>query len=233
LRGTGTHGRHARLRATAIGTAALAVAALLGACGESSSDSSERAGNYPVKVTEASFPAEQHVGQTSLLKLAVRNTGKHAVPALTVTINLKGKGGAGSAIPFSVHDPQTGLANADRPVWVLAASYPRLEGSADPGGATTSSSKTYGFGPLAPGKTVAAVWKLSAVKEGSYTLVYGIDAGNGGEAKAVNQSGDPVGGTIVADVSTDLPETEVNGAGEIVEITEGAKAGTKKKGPAG
>jgi hypothetical protein len=205
------------------------VAVLLGACGESSSDSNERAGKYPVEVTSASFPAQQDVGQTSLLKLAVRNTGKHTVPALTVTINLKGEGGEGSAIPFAIHDPQSGLANADRPVWVLAASYPRLEGSSDPGGATSSSSKTYSFGAVKPGKSVDAVWKLSAVKPGKYTLVYGIDAGFDGEAKAVTKNGVAPGGTIVADITTSLPETEVNGAGEIVEIQETGKGG--KSGP--
>jgi hypothetical protein len=208
------------------------VAVLLGACGESSSDSNERAGTYDLTVTKASFPAEQHVGQTSLLKLAIRNAGKHTVPALTVTINIKGKGGDGSAIPFSVHDPQAGLANADRPVWVLAASYPRLAGSANPGGATTSSSKTYNFGPVAPGKTVAAVWKLSAVKEGEYTLVYDVDAGVSGEARAVTKGGVAPGGTFVTDISTELPNTEVNGAGEIVEVPERGKSGAKK-GPAG
>jgi hypothetical protein len=208
------------------------VAVLLGACGESSSDSSERAGSYPVEVTSASFPAKQDVGQTSLLKLAVRNTGKHTIPALTMTINVKGKEGEGSAIPFAIHDPQPGLANGDRPVWVLAATYPRLEGSADPGGASTSTSKTYSFGAVKPGQSVAAVWKLSAVKPGKYTLVYGIDAGNSGEAKAVTKGGVAPGGTIVAEISTELPETEVNGAGEIVEIQESGKNGGKS-GPTG
>jgi hypothetical protein len=208
------------------------VAVLLGACGESSSDSGQRAGKYPVAITGASFPAKQHVGQTSLLKLAIRNTGKHTVPALTVTIDVKGKQGEGSAIPFAVHDPQAGLANADRPVWVLAATYPRLEGSADPAGASTSSPKTYSFGAVKPGKSVAAVWKLSAVRPGKYTLVYNVDAGVGGEAKAVTKGGVAPGGTIVADITTELPETEVNGAGEIVEIQETGKSGAKSD-PAG
>jgi hypothetical protein len=201
------------------------VAALLSACGESSSNSNERAGTYRVAVTNASFPTEQHVGQTSLLKLAVRNTGKHTVPALTVTINVKGKQGEGSAIPFAVHDPQAGLANADRPIWVLAATYPRLEGSSSPGGAGTSSPKTFNFGAVKPGKSVAAVWKLSAVKPGKFTLVYNVDAGFGGEAKAKTKDGVAPGGTFVADISTALPETEVNGAGEIVEIQESKSKG--------
>ena len=66
----------------------MAVAVLLGACGgESSSDSNERAGTYDLRVTEASFPTEQQLGQTSLLRLGVRNSGEETVPNLTVTMS--------------------------------------------------------------------------------------------------------------------------------------------------
>jgi hypothetical protein len=201
-----------------MGIAALAVAALLAACGGSSSDSNQKAGNYQVAVTEASFPAHQFIGQTSLMKIDVRNTGKKTVPALTVTVNIESKEGKAAQIPFAVRDPEPGLAGGDRPVWVLSATYPRLAGSSEPGGAETASPRTYSFGPLKPGKTVEAVWKLSAVRPGKYTLAYDIDAGLSGEAKAKTANGAAAGGSFVAEISTALPETEVNGAGEIVEI---------------
>jgi hypothetical protein len=194
------------------------MAALLAACGGSTSDSGEPAGNYEVAVTEASFPSHQFVGQTSLMKIDVKNTGKKTVPALTMTMNIEGKEGEGSRIPFAVHDPQTGLAGPDRPVWVLSATYPRLAGSSEPGGAETSNAKTYSFGALKPGKSVEAIWKLSAVRAGKYTVGYEIEAGLTGEAKAKTSSGIAPGGSFVAEISTELPETEVNAAGEIVEI---------------
>jgi hypothetical protein len=202
----------------------LAVAALLAACGGSSSDSNQKAGNYQVKVTGASFPARQFVGQTSLLKIAVRNTGKKTVPALTVTVNIEGKEGEASQVPFAVHDPEPGLAGGDRPVWVLSATYPRLAGSSEPGGAETAFPRTYSFGALRPGKSVEAVWKLSAVRPGHYTLAYEIDAGLSGEARAKTAGGVAPGGSFIADISTSLPETEVNAAGEIVEIKRGTKS---------
>jgi hypothetical protein len=208
-----------------VGSAVVAMAALLAACGGSSSDSNQPAGNYQVKVTDASFPGHQVVGQTSLMKIDIRNTGKKIVPALTVTMNIEGKEGEGARIPFSVHDPQQGLANGDRPVWVLAAKYPRVDGSSAPGGAETSGSKTYSFGEVAPGKSVEVVWKLSAVRPGKYTVGYEVDAGLSGEAKAKTSSGVAPGGSFVTDISTALPETEVNGAGEIVKIERGAKKG--------
>ncbi|HVO54364.1 MAG TPA: hypothetical protein VMT37_08125 [Solirubrobacterales bacterium] len=203
----------------------MAVAALLLAgCGESSSDSNEAAGTYRVKVTEASFPTEQRLGQTSLLQLGIRNSGKKTLPALTVTVTIAGKAGAGSSLPFAIHDPTAGLAQSERPVWVLAQTYPRLAGSSQPGGATTSNRKTFAFGPLKPGETTSAVWKLSAVRAGKYTLLYRVGAGLGDEVKAVTGKGVAPGGSFVAEITSELPETEVLDNGEVVEIKRGKRS---------
>jgi hypothetical protein len=199
----------------------VAVAALLPACGESSSDSNEAAGTYRVQVTEASFPTAQRLGQTSLLQLGIRNSGKKTIPALTVTISVAGKEGAESSLPFGIRDPQAGLAQADRPVWVLSQTYPRLVDSSEPGGASSSNRKTFVFGPLKAGKSTEAVWKLSAVKAGKFTLLYRIDAGLSGEAKAVTGNDVAPGGSFATEISSELPETEVTDSGRIVEIRKG------------
>jgi hypothetical protein len=196
----------------------VALAAMLAACGgESSSDANEPAGTYDVRVTHASFPTAQHLGQTSLLRVGVRNTGRKALPALTVTFSIAGKEGQASSLPFGIRDPQTGLAQPDRPVWVLAQTYPRLADSPDPGGASTSNRRTFSFGPLKPGATTEAVWKLSAVRAGKFTLRYAIDAGLSGTAKARTTGGVAPGGSFVAEISTALPDTEVTDNGEVVE----------------
>jgi hypothetical protein len=204
--------------------AAVAVAALLSACGGgSSADSNEREGSYEVAVTSASFPTSQVLGQTTLLKLKVKNEGEKTVPGLALTFTIAGQEGEDSAIAFAVRDPQKGLAGSDRPVWVLAQGFPQLEGAGTPGGAATSNPKTFDFGPLKPGATRAAVWKLSAVRQGKYTLRYSVDAGLGGKAVAKTTNGVAPGGTFVTEVSAETPNTEVNDAGEIVEITQGGK----------
>lgn len=213
-----------------MGSAVLAMAALLAACGGSSSDLNEKAGTYKVAVTDASFPTKQFIGQTSLMQIGVKNIGEETVPALTVTIDVEGKEGEGARIPFAVHDPQPGLAGPDRPVWVLSATYPRLVGSAEPGGAETASAKTYSFGPLKPGRSVEAVWKLSAVRAGKYTVGYEVGAGLTSATKAKTTTGVRPGGTFVADITTALPETEVNAAGEIVEIKQSGKRSGKSGG---
>ncbi len=202
----------------ATGVAAMAVAAMLAACGgESSSDANQPAGTYDVRVTNASFPTEQRLGQTSLLQLSVRNTGKKTVPALTVTFSIAGKQGQTSSLPFGIHDPQPGLAQPDRPVWVLAQTYPRLAGSSDPGGASTSNRKTFSFGALKPGATTEAVWKLSAVKAGRFTLLYNVDAGLSGSAKTRTAGGVAPGGSFATEISAVPPDTEVTDDGEVVE----------------
>jgi hypothetical protein len=222
LRGTGRHSRRARRQAIAIGFAALAAAAMLGGCGSgSSSADDEPSGTFHVKVTEASFPTAQNLGQTALLKLAIRNTGKRTVPALTVSFTIAGKQGVNSSLPFGVRDPQPELAQPERPVWVLAQSYPRLHGSSKPGGASTSSPKTFSFGELKPGATTTAVWKLSAVRSGKYTLLYDVNAGINGKAKAKTDNGVRPGGSFATEISERLPETEVTNDGEIVEVGKG------------
>jgi hypothetical protein len=209
--------RRARLRTAATGLAAVAVAVLLAACGESSSDK-EPVGDYEVGVTAASFPSLQRLGQTSLLRLNFKNEGENDLPNLVVYFSLAGKQGTTASLPFGIHEQQVGLANPTRPVWVLAEHFPKLGDSSEKGGATTSDPKTFAFGPLKAGQTTSAVWKLSAVREGKYTLRYRVGAGLSGESKAKTAGGVDPGGTFVAEISAKTPETEVTDSGEIVEV---------------
>lgn len=199
---------------------AAALAFSIAACGgdEASSDSGETAGKYPVKVVTAEFPTKQRLGETTLLRLGVRNTGKKALPALTVTIFVGGKEGRESSLPFGYRDPSPGLAQPDRPIWALAAHYPKAHGSSESAGAETASPNTFDFGPLKPGATTEAVWKLSAVKAGDYKLFYEVGAGLGGTAKAEAAGDTEAGGSFATQISTVPPETEVKDNGEVVEI---------------
>lgn len=200
----------------------------LAACGEgSSSDSNEKAGTYRVKVVKAEFPTAQRLGQTSLLRLGIRNDGNKTVPAATVTISIDGKAGETSSLPFGVHDPQPELAQPDRPVWVLAEGSPQIAGTdnptvaggvKNPGGGGTSSPKTFDLGPLKAGKEVEATWKLSAVRAGQYTVLYGVGAGLSKETKAETAGGVKPGGSFVVTIAERSPDTTVNDAGEIVEL---------------
>jgi hypothetical protein len=200
------------------GALAAALALSVAACGEeSSSDANEQAGTFRVKVTSASFPTSQRLGQTSLMKLGIRNTGDKALPALIVNVSIAGEEGQTSTLPFAIHDPQPELAQPDRPVWVLAAHYPKFAGSSAPGGAETSNQKTYDFGPLKPGKTADLVWKLSAVKSGHFDLLYAIDAGLGNQVKTKTGGGVKPGGSFSVQISPARLDKEVTASGEVVD----------------
>ncbi|HEY2335702.1 MAG TPA: hypothetical protein VGH58_11945 [Solirubrobacterales bacterium] len=204
----------------------LALALSIAACGESSSDANEASGTFHVKVAKASFPTSQQIGQTYLMRLGIRNTGSKVVPALIVNVSVAGKEGRTSTLPFAIHDPQPELAQPDRPVWVLAAHYPKFAGSAAPGGAETSNQKTYDFGPLKPGATDNLVWKLSAVKAGRFGLLYAIDAGLGSQVKAKTASGIAPGGSFTVDIGSAPYDTEVAEGGEVVPRRKGREGAT-------
>lgn len=201
------------------GFAAAALTLSLAACGgESSADSNEPAGTYPVKVVSAEFPARQRLGQTSLMKIGVRNTGDKTLPALTITVSIAGREGQTSSLPFGYRDPEPGLAQPDRPVWVLASGYPKVAGSSARGPIEPSLKKTFSFGPLKPGRAIEAIWKLSAVRAGRYTVLYDVGAGFSSEVRARTAAGTEPGGTFRARIVTPPPNVEVKDNGAVVEI---------------
>ncbi len=219
MRGSCRHRRRSRVRVAAAAAAIAALGTSIAACGgEASSNTGEPAGTYRVSVVSAEFPTEQRLGETSLLRLGIRNSGRRTIPALTVTISIAGAAGQTSSLPFGIHDPEPGLAQPDRPVWVLSARYPKLAGSPISAGAETSSRKTFDFGPLKPGARTEAIWKLNAVKVGGFTLLYKVGAGLDGKAKAETAGGVEPGGSFAVRISNVPPNTIVTDNGEVVTI---------------
>ena len=238
MRETGPQFRRARRTRSGVslvvGALALALAAFalaLPGCGGGGErqDESEPSGKFPVKIVTSSFPTRQRLADTSLLRLGVQNTGDRTVPALAITISLD----KNAVHPFSIYDAQPGLADPDRPVWVLENDYPKLAGETDPAGAQTANDKTFDFGPLNPGETVEAVWKVTPVRAGNYTLDYQVDAGLTGKAKAVTADGGPPTGSFAVRISSEPPQTRVNDQGEVVIVVPeggGGKQGGGKQG---
>lgn len=211
--------RRSRGGALAAGLAAVAAATALAACGGGESrDANEAPGTYRLKVVKAEFPPKQRLGETTLLRLGVRNTGEKTLPSLTVSITGASKQARRSSLPFGYRDPAPGIAQPDRPIWALAQGYPKVDGSNEPGGAETSELKTFAFGPLKPGEATEAVWKLSAVKAGSYELLYEVGAGLSPEVHAKTVNGARPGGSFSVQISDVPPEVEVKDNGEVVEI---------------
>jgi hypothetical protein len=210
--------------------ASLAAIALTGstlaACGDSPQrqDANEPEGKFPVEVVTAKFPTEQRLAQTSDLQLEIRNSGDQAIPDLAVTINT---GDELSNGPFSVRSEQPGLADPNRPVWILEEGYPKLLEAnvaekdldeAPTAGAAAAQTNTFSFGSVPPGESKDIIWRVTPVKAGTYTVHYELAAGLTGKAKAVGTDGSfPVGGEFVVTVTDKPPKAGVNGAGQVVD----------------
>ena len=158
---------------------------------------------------------------------------------MAVTITIGGKKGVESAQPFSIRDPQPGLANPDRPVWILADTYPRIAGMPGPGGAQTSNKKTFDFGELKPGR--GAGGRLEARGGEGRRLQAPLPDRRRAERqqKAVNADG---GGTPTGSFAVRIalkPQlTRINSKGEIVPVqpsqaSGGAQASTGGGGGGG
>jgi hypothetical protein len=207
---------------TAIALIVLGSSAGISACGGGErQDASEPSGNFPVEVTEAKFPNRQRLAETTNLELQLKNIGDEQVPELAVTIFVD-QGADGS---FFIRSDQPGLANPNRPVWILEQNYPKLRKPGDsdkdllkapPAGADVAQTNTFAFGPVAPGGTVDAVWRVTPVKGGTYTVNYEIAAGLNGNAKAVTADGGPVTGSFVVTITTKPPQASVNAQGKVV-----------------
>jgi hypothetical protein len=206
--------------------ASLALAGGLAACGDDDrQDVDEPEGEFPVEVTEARFPTKQRLAQTSDLRLAIENIGEDTVPDLAVTI-FTGDEKAGG--PFDIRSEQPGLADPNRPVWILENEYPKLlEPGLDPAelddapsaGAEAAQTDTFSFGPVPPGESKDIVWRVTAVEPGTYTVHYELAAGLHGKAKAVTADGSPVEGEFVVTITDKPPKTCVDDSGKVVEAS--------------
>ena len=208
-------------RAIAVGLTAV----LFSGCGsEPRQDANEEEADYPVEVTVAEFPPKQRLAQTTDLELAFRNVGDEEIPNLAVTIFTGDEKADGS---FNIRSDQQGLADPNRPVWILENDYPKLieDGEAPKGkeldaagtaGAETAATNTYAFGELAPGDELHTVFRVTPVEGGTYTVNYEVAAGLDGKARAVTANGGPVEGEFVATISTKPPPARVNESGNVI-----------------
>lgn len=209
--------------------AVLTVALALGlaGCGDDDrQDTEEPEGEFPVEVTGAKFPTKQRLAQTSDLRLAISNIGQETVPDLAVTI-FTGDEKAGG--PFDIRSDQPGLADPNRPVWILENEYPKLVtaglqpaefNDAPTAGAEAAQTDTFSFGPVPPGDAKDIVWRVTAVEPGTYTVHYELAAGLHGKAKAVTADGNPVGGEFVVTITDKPPRTCVDDSGKVVEASQ-------------
>ncbi len=180
---------------------------LAAGCGESRhQDAGEPPGRYAVRVTHASFPAQQVVARPAHLVLAVRNTGVRTLPDVTVAVT-----------SFDYLSDYRNLASRQRPTWVVNEGPGRIAKPSvetvevdPPGSGTTANYNVWTLGPLAPGATRRFVWNVSPVKPGMQRLSYRVYAGLNGRAKAELAGGAPPVGSFRVHIAGRPPQTHVD-----------------------
>jgi hypothetical protein len=219
----------------------LSAAIVLAGCGSGSPQNAKApSGRFPVSVT-ASFPSSQRLAEHTHMVLKVTNTGRKAIPNVSVTIcNVTcrypapaGEGTSVAAFATCVGPPgvaclqaaqSQGVASRSRPVWVIerppgscsgASGYSCQNGGA--GAAAADESNTWQRGaPLKPGGTAVFDWKVAAVKPGSYTVAWVVSGDLYGNAKTVLSNGSIPRGSLPVTIARTPAETYVNDAGQIV-----------------
>jgi hypothetical protein len=226
--------------------AVAAIASGVSACGsEPRQDADEPSGDFPTEVTAAQFATDQRLAETSDLTLDVKNAGDETIPDLAVTIYTGDQKAGG---PFQVRSDQPGLADPNRPVWILENEFPKcvtdagyklqpnsdarcvspLEAQTKGGldkaqsaGAEAAQTDTFSFGPLEPNETREIVWRVTPVQPGTYTVHYRVAAGLLGKAVAVTGDGSIPEGEFVVVITDVPPQTRVDNSGRVVPIHKG------------
>ena len=139
-----------------------------GCGGNDKQDANEPKGTFDVKVVSASFPAQQKLADHTVMRIRVRNDGNETVPNVAVTVGRQGKE------TFTYDSQQPGLADPQRPIWII---------DAPPLGGTTAYVDTWALGRLRPHETKTFSWGLTSIRPGSYTIDYLVAAGLNGNAK--------------------------------------------------
>jgi hypothetical protein len=196
----------------------------LSACGGSAAsgdrqDKDEPSGQFPVEVSEVSFPSQQKLAESSTMKIVVRNAGDKEIPNIAVTVQCdESKDGQNGSFDRQI----TGAENADknRPVFVVdripGPDRPASGQELDPLERSSAYVNTYTLGPLAPNKEQTFEWKVTAVHAGDFRICYRVSAGLDGKAKAVAEGGEPISGELTGNISNEAPQTGIADDGETV-----------------
>jgi hypothetical protein len=183
----------------------LALLLAIAGCGGKSQDADEPSGEFDVEVVSAKFPRAQHIAQSSLLVMRVRNSGDKEIPNLAVTITTDSATRGDSVTAFGQNAADTTLADRSRPVWVVDEDATRGQ---------TAYTNTWAFGPVPAGRTKVVRWRVTAVRAGDFTLRYRISPGLNGKARSA--AGSKTSGSFKVSIDATPAPARVDEDGNVV-----------------
>jgi len=157
---------------------------VLAGCGDERRDDAAPGGTYTVDVRRATFPSRQHLAQRSALVISVRNTGRRAIPDLTVAVR-----------GFTDRSGGPRDAQLGRDLWII---------DRGPAGAATAFEDTWTAGRLEPDATATLRWAVTPVVAGTHELTYEIAPAAVGGGRAQLARGGVARGSLTVQV-TDAP----------------------------
>lgn len=197
--------------------------ATLAGCGSGDETPTQEGTDYTLEVNEASLGTKQRLAETSDLVISVTNVGSETIPDLSATISTRASDlspeQAGIANgSFSIRIDREDVAIRTRPVWILNADWPRLNGASTAAGAERAQTNTYAFGELPPGEQATMVWNLNAVQTGNYIVSWRLSPGLASNDRAVDSTGAPVGGEIQVEIIGQPEKLRVDEKGDVVPV---------------
>lgn len=169
------------MRRSVLPIVALVAATGCGGGGSARQDADEPRRTYSVDVLEARFPSAQRVSQQEEMRIRVRNEDEQPIPNLVVTVT-----------SFSQREQDTGLADPNRPIWIVDRS---------PVGGETAYVNTWALGRVPAGAEREFTWRVTPTRAGTFSVRYRVEAGLDGRARARLQGGDVAAGEFRVQVS--------------------------------
>lgn len=166
----------------------LLTAFVAGCGGGDRQDENEPSGSFAVEVTSATFPAQQALAEPAKLAITVRNSDSKPLPNVAVTVS-----------SFSKAVNQAGLADQQRPVWIV---------DKGPAGGDTAFVSTWALGELAAGASKTFTWEVTAIQSGTHRLTYKVSPGLDGKANPADAGA--ASGTLTANVSKEPAQARVD-----------------------
>ena len=189
--------------------AAVVAASLAAGCGGGErQDANEPSGAFKVDVVKATFPKQQRLSQTAVMRIVVRNADTRTIPDVAVSVlSDDPKGGGG----FATRSAEPGLADPSRNLWIV---------DRGPRGGDTAYVSTWALGPLPAGRSRTFEWHVTPVVAGAHTVRWRVAAGLDGKARAQTEGGHEAAGTIpVTVLSKPAAATVDPKTGDVVDST--------------
>jgi hypothetical protein len=170
--------------------AAASLVLVAAGCGGERRDAGATDRTYTVDIARLQFPARQHLGDSPVFVMTIRNAGEATIPNLVVTLHgLSQRAGDASE------------SDTSNLVWLVDESPP---------GSVTAIEDAWAAGPLQPGAQVTLRWRVTPVLAGTHALHYAVAGDLAGPARTRLADGGRPRGSITARVDERPPRTRVD-----------------------